>query len=194
MKKIVLSLILASSIWGIFHSCCGDPIIPYWGIADYSISMKGDNNTEPVNDTLFSETLSLHLSITPEFISQIIGTSLLNTAFATSCPRDGDHGMKDPIVRLNVTSDSIFNGITAGDLLNPIISVGDVITPSGQMTPAQYLTYLSTTPYTFIGGSDSFVVTINNKPQNQPVHRFTIELEFQSGKIIQNQSDRITWL
>ena len=185
MKKIVLSFLLASGIAGIFHACtgcCGD-YIPFWNITDFNSSIRG---VTPGQDTIRADTLVIDLSFDTELLSNLNRPALIHTTYALSCPEDGDDGMKDPLTAINIRSDAPYNAFQPG------VNIGSLVRVNGRDNISTTLSRAPLWPH-FPGGL-GLELQLVAKPQNVKTHQFVLELGFQSGRVIQDTLQRVTWL
>jgi hypothetical protein len=168
--------------------CCDDHI-PFWNIrgirfevydvanhmfADSAIYIPADAPYRfiLVNDLQF--VAYNEMSLSDLFIQQ---------ALAWSCPEPGEDGMKDSIVAIELTSNHPFNGIPAGQSLTDQILIWNT------MTVGEFLQFTGSLQPVFGREID---ITFTERPVNA-IHKFTIRVELESGKVFSDETAEITW-
>lgn len=164
-------------------ACTCDDFIPYWNISDYNISISDPLYNPPNNGVINADTLLIALDFKTEFLAHQHTNFLMNSAFAiTKCPEDGDEGLKDLVTGLEVVSDAAFNGFQPGQSLNPITMIGRTIPIEDWVQSMQHADHYQT-----------ITLYITEKPRDTKNHRFKISMSFASGRVIEKESEMVTW-
>ena len=118
-------------------------------------------------------------------------TELLNSAYACSCGDCGYEGTKSRIRTLEITSDSVYNGIPANSSLNNVFKIKRwyYFTPSEGKTPDTVKTYINNR-YPISSPITLFSTT---KPLDAKSHMFTLTLTTEDGNIRAVTTPRIFW-
>ncbi|MCC6724264.1 MAG: hypothetical protein IT258_07100 [Saprospiraceae bacterium] len=181
-KKVILVLVLFSGILGCECFNAGTE----WNIKDFAISIVDNQNLSPVNGVIEGDSAQLIIIFEAEFVEATTNPlkGLINSAYATSCEEPGDDGLKDEIASFIVTSNSDFNGIEPGGSLNEKLAV------YGRKPLEQWISSSASWMFSY----DRMVELIFiEKPEASSTHIFTVKIEMESGKIIEQNTDEIQW-
>ncbi len=181
MKKIIIILTI------FFSACIRCPdVLPHWNIANFDIRIYDFNYNPPANGLIQGDSLNLIIDYSIVYVESYFSNSFpfVNAAYAWSCDESGREGIKDPIVDVTVTSNADFNQFIAGESLNSIIRTNDGVNIEDWISGSQAL------DLRFL---ESNQLIITQKPLIEQVHEFTIRFEFQSGRILESNSEMILW-
>lgn len=182
MKEIIITILLSTGFLGM-EACTCDDIIPFWNITDYKISISDPFYNPPNNGVIDTDTLLIKLDFDTEFLTHQCPGLFTNSAFATpKCPENGDEGMKDLLTGFGVVTDSLFNNFQPGESLNSIIMINGTISVEDWIQSMHYADHYQT-----------ITLSITEKPRDIRNHRFKINMSFASGRVIEKESEMITW-
>jgi len=183
VKKYLL--VVAIMVSGIL-SCCTD-IQPHWNIDDFTITFIDDNGVSINQNSTTSDSLSIFLLLQNSFLSNVwIEHPFINSAYALSCDPGGYDGIKDKLSTITFSSNQDFNNIEAGEKLNELIIPNSI---DGSTSIEELIGNVNDG----YGAYYEFMFTITEKPTNNTSHRFTITMDFESGKSITTTSSEINW-
>ena len=183
VKKYLL--VIAIMVSGIL-SCCTD-IEPHWNIDDFTITFIDDNGLLVNQNATNSDSLSIFLNLQNSFLSNVwIEHPFINSAYALSCEPGGHDGIKDKLSTITFSSNQDFNNIEAGENLNDLIISNHY---DGSTTIEELIENLNDS----FGAYFELMFKLTEKPTNNISHRFTIIMDFESGKSISTTSNEITW-
>ena len=183
MKKIILLGLLLTGI-------CGCPCFnssSKWNVKNFTYYIYDLKHASPKNDTIHGDSIILNLVLEPQFVQQEYKTQniFINTANALTCETPGDQGLMDPIKEFQLTSNAKFNQYEPGELLNNIISIDD------SKSIDQFISEDYIWAYNFFQRLD---LIITQKPKTGSDHKFKIRFIFESGKVIEKETDLIHWI
>lgn len=130
MKSILLFFALVSSSI-LFYGCplCAEVTKPYYEIGSFSLYVQGDLIIEE------SDTLIFNLSVDSIHVTAALTPTKSrggDAAFATSCPFDGENGLKSPIDSIAfLTVNNWDNNHPAGSFVNDLVEQGNYDWQSG---------------------------------------------------------------
>jgi hypothetical protein len=179
-KKLILLLPLFFGF-----GCCND-IKDYYNIVEFDASIVTTALEPLLVNVIEGDSIVLLAEYEPAFVnvSSFSFGLFMNSAYALSCEDPGQHGIKDKLVDMVVTSDHAFNGIPANESLNEFVAELETGIPIADFAAA-----FTTRPYSFLS---VFHLVITQKP-SQPEHQFTLTMTFESGRTIENQTGRVVW-
>jgi hypothetical protein len=131
-----------------------------------------------------------------EFISERTPSfSFTNQAMAMQpCPEDGEQGLKHKTTAIEITSNSIFQDIPAGESINHFFHVLEYDQDSEQGTP-QYLEVELENVIPSINESyfhsPELSMKLSMLPENNLAHSFTVTLTFDNGSSLTNTSSEV---
>lgn len=182
MKKTLLLLVLFSGILG----CeCWYPD-EHWKIDELNITIH-DSFGLPIDGIIQGDSVSINLTPEISYLSSVHNpfNGLMGSVYATSCADPGQGGLKDKLASFSLISSADFNGITAGQPLNDLLKSFE-----NETTLAEFLFRWNTEAFTFWNGG-FFIFTA--RPAVGSTHRFTLQLVFESGEIIERSTEEIRW-
>lgn len=119
MKKFVLTLVLATSFFGIF-SCC-DEYIPFYEIVGLETTIL-DTDFNVLSEEVTADSLFLEVMVIQNYIANNGSWNLINKGYALQpCPEDGEDGLKDDIRDYKIYSSVEFLGYLPGEDLSPLM-------------------------------------------------------------------------
>lgn len=187
LKKSFLIIVIFVS--GIL-SCCTS-VIPHISIDNFTIAFDDGNRNYIEEGTISTDSLYIQTSLDVEYLSSTWdGNPFVSTALAISCEPDGYNGLKDKMTGISFTSNQDFNNVEAGDLLNSIIVISNrnfILADNSLEGLIAQLNRFYDLEFEII----EFIIT--EKPTNNSTHKFTITMDFESGKNIVTTSKEITW-
>lgn len=182
MKKIltVLAIFIALSIL----SSCLDKICKDKKYFDFNtININIESTEIPLNDSL-----SFHTRATDAYFLGFNKSnfSLISSAYAFNCD-EGWGGLKYPLTKIEITSDSDFNdNYPANSLLNGLVSIDAWIEETREIKNLQ----LDDVSITENFESQMY---ISERPTISNKHTLTIKLYKSDGKVIESKTDKIIW-
>jgi len=183
VKKYLLVVVIMIS--GIL-SCCTD-IKPHWDIDDFTITFIDDNGVSINQDSTTSDSLNIYLNLQNSFLSNTwIEHPFINSAYALSCEPGGYDGIKDKLSIITFSSDQDFNTIEAAEKLDEIIIPNSF---DGSRTVEEQIENINDG----YGAYYELQFKLTERPTNNLTHRFTITMDFESGKSISVTSSDVTW-
>jgi len=183
IKKYLLVVVIMVS--GIL-SCCND-IQPHWNIDDFTISFVDDRGLLINQNSTTTDSLSLRIVLENSFLSNVwVENPFINSAYALSCDPGGYDGIKDKLSTITFTSNQDFNNLVAGEKLNDVIISNHY---DGSTTIEELIENLNDG----YGAYYELLFKVTEKPTNNKSHRFTITMDFESGKNITTTSREFTW-
>jgi hypothetical protein len=114
-------------------------------------------------------------------------TFLVNETMACKCGDCGAEGLKSKILSIDITSDSVYNGIPANTSLNNIFKVYTSFTTTISMDSLK--TAVNNNQFKLYSLS-AFTTT---KPGNNKGHTFTLKIVFADGRQVMSSTRRIYW-
>ncbi|GJM32806.1 MAG: hypothetical protein DHS20C18_18070 [Saprospiraceae bacterium] len=132
------------------------------------------------------DSILLGVLFSPEFIGSVQGFAnpFIPSAYATSCSPDGGLGLKDPLTAFTLTSNEKFNDFEAGTSLNEILSV------YGEKTIEEWLADADTWEFEYMSRAN---IVITEKPVDIAIRKFQIKMIFESGIVLEKESEVIQW-
>jgi len=179
MKKVLLIFVFATGILG----CLCKDVQPFWNVTDFQLEFLNDELEWASSDTVTVDSLSFIIDFDIQFIAENSFQSLfVSTANATSCPDPGEDGMQNAITNMTLTSNEDYNGTLAGESLNPIVS------HNGVEGFQEFVSNAANYPAVdFIG----FIV--HEKPIGVDSFKFNLQIDFQSGNSLSQETGYIFW-
>jgi hypothetical protein len=176
LKKAILIIILFNLL-GLLSSCFNvcDGVKYY----DFDKAYVHAPNPEVKRDEEFTFTLDYDL-----YYFATLNNFFYNSAYALSCANPGWGGSKNPVVKIEITSDADFNeNYPANSLLNDIVEFFEDY-------PPKYI------PLDQMDFSRNFGIwlSIRNRPTKSNEHTFYINIYKADGQVITTNSEKITWL
>lgn len=114
--------------------------------------------------------------------------SLVNSTYACKCNECGGSGLKSKIVSIEITSDSIYNGIAANTPLNDIFKLKWY---NNTVIPIDSFKHEMNETLARIFSMQLFTTT---KPGNNKGHVFKLRILFTDGREVSVSSKRIYWI
>ena len=190
-KKIIIlpAFFLLTHILYIGCCKCEDSNKAFYNINSLTVQTRGSGNA--IIDTgIVTNVDSLFLNYNFDFRCMASHKNplsfLVSSTYACKCNECGYSGLKTKLVNLEVTSDSIYNGIAPNTSLNSLfqvhyfgnsfISLDSIITLMN--TSRVYSTRLFTT----------------TKPGNSQGHKFKLKMVFTDGRELSVSSKTIYWM
>lgn len=178
-KRGILLFFLFSGIL----SCFCDDELPFWNVNEIDLFLVDTNGNNIDNDTITADSIGIIVDFEIGFVANHSLKSIFaNTAMATSCPTNGESGMKDPITNITLTCDQPYNNFTAGESLNSIVQYGN---QTGFQSFVDEVKDYS--------GVDFFTFVIIEKPTNLDSLQFTVQIDFASGLNKTDTSAKLFW-
>ncbi|WP_289040572.1 hypothetical protein [uncultured Zobellia sp.] len=120
MKKKFLAMVLVSGCLDLLLlACCPGPHYGYLKMENITLQSEIFERTTTESDSLNTNTLALLFVFeTVTIASQNFRLGGLSNAYATTCPGDGENGLKTGIDDIRITATSEVLGIPAGQPLN----------------------------------------------------------------------------
>ncbi|MEO7265590.1 MAG: hypothetical protein ABIW38_11785 [Ferruginibacter sp.] len=112
---------------------------------------------------------------------------LVNETMACKCNDCGSEGLKSKIISLDITSDSVYNGIPANTSLNNIFKVFTSFTTSIKLDSLKIA--VNNNQYKLY----SFSAFTSTKPANNKGHVFSLKIIFADGRQVMSSTRRIYW-
>ncbi len=191
-RKIVILPLLFVLSTIIYISCCPNAeVLPFYKISGIGASAYGSGRA--VVDTGAVTTVdSIYLNY--GFINQCANNNknkaafLMNQGFALSCQEGdcGEKGLKNKILSLTITSDSVYNNLPANTLLNNYFRVN---LSNNFRTLESFITIVNANGHRL--EFEQFVIT--TKPSNNKGHVFKLELQFEDSTVVTASTKRIFW-
>lgn len=182
MKKMLFTFLIAS---GIFSCICRD-IMPRWNIEDFELVVLDQNEQLPSIRTVEGDSVLLRLELVHQYVAFNAGLNELfaPSLMATSCEPEGQEGMRDLISDITITSDTQFNSFEPNTPLNSIVR------PSGSPDLATF-----TANSESLNAIENFIFDffIIQKPETGTTHKFTVKMDFESGRSIEKTALKVTW-
>ncbi|UTW61756.1 hypothetical protein KFE98_17355 [bacterium SCSIO 12741] len=119
MKTLARSLLLLL-FTGLIPIACCDDVMEYYQVDGIAVTLSVNNHGEEDRVHVKPEhqiTLDLHFTGF-QYVAENPGFSLVTSAHATTCPKEGRGGFKDPISSITITSNKDYLGRSAGSSLN----------------------------------------------------------------------------
>ncbi len=197
-KKIFILPVLFILTHVLYISCidcnCKKELFPFYSVIRINNKIFGSNNT--IIDTGAVTNVD-SVNIKYDFFKECIASNtnhnlfsfLVNESFACSCKGCGDDGIKSKITSLNISSDSVYNGVPANISLNNIFSVKINDNSLNNLTIETFKNQVN------IGTVElsSLYVFTKTKPFNTKGHIFKLSISFEDGKILTTSTKRIYW-
>lgn len=182
MKKILTTIIIIGMI-SIISSCL-DKICEDKKYFDFNKMKVNVASTE----ILSSDSLSFHIRATDGYYLgfNMPKFSLITSAYAFDCD-EGWGGLKYPLTKIEITSDSDFSeSYPANSILNELVSINAWIEETKEIKNAKLDSVIIT---------DNFEsqMYISKRPTISKEHILTIKLYKSDGKVIESKTDKITW-
>lgn len=157
-----------------------------WKMTGFSIDVQNTQAQSIVNNEIAGDSLNLICFFAADFAENVpVQTSfLIPTLMATSCTSSGDGGMFDPVVDVQITTDSTFNDIDSGGSINEIILV------NGNKTIPEWLMTTENLSFEFHNRTD-FLIT--QKPESSQNYSFKIRMELESGLVFSDSTQVFIW-
>ncbi len=172
------------ALLGLFPFSCFKPKYPFAEINNLIISISKDDYSNQFissNDTIRLDTTFFRFDFEGRNIAYIENYfDFNNSLFALTKPQNGYKGLKDKITNINIYSDKVFNGRLAGITLNDIFYY-----QNGKTTVNHLKNELNYRGIYFRDGhSDQTSLLLIQKPLDSLKHKFSIVMDFESGKKI----------
>jgi hypothetical protein len=192
-KKIIIlpALFILSNVLYIGCCKCEESIYKFYDITNLFVSLKGSGNA--IIDTgkvTMVDTIFINSDIYRDCAARNNSPFdfLSNEAMALSCNcLCGQNGLKNEIDSILITSDSVYNNISANTALNSLFTVKE--SNNSFTTLDSYKSVLNNSSYLL--PNSSFITTI--KPNNTRGHIFNVKFKFTNGKVIEAKTKRIFW-
>lgn len=175
LLKTIKSFLFFAVLQVVLYSCCSNT----YDIFVHSIQVTAEDTLDEDLSEVSSENLILNLRATHgQTIADLINMSpIINSAYATSC--DDDYISTNPVIAINITSNTDLFGITTGNSLNDKFNVqlGDDMVPINDIIP--YLNREQNQYY-----YDIFPFHLNDSISNTNNVIFTFELTLEDGTTV----------
>jgi len=179
IKKIIFLFVLL----GLFPFSCFKPKYPFAEIDNLIINLSKpySNQFISLNDTIQLDTLFFKFDFEGRNIAYFQNHfDFNNSLFALTKPQNGYKGLKDKISDINIYSNKVFNGRIAGLTLNDIFYY-----QYGETTVNHLKNELNDRGIYFRDGhSDIYSLLLTQKPLDSLKHKFSVVMDFESGKKI----------
>lgn len=182
MKK-TLTVLTISGVISILSSCldkiCEDK--KYFDFNTMSVNVEA-------TEISANDSLSFHIRATDGYYLgfNTSNFSLISSASALDCD-EGWGGLKFPLTKIEITSDSDFNdSYPANSILNGLVSIDTWNEKTREIKNMKL--YEATITENF-----EFHMYISQRPTISKDHILTIKLYKSNGKIIESKTDRIVW-
>lgn len=164
---------------GLLYSCCSE-VLEYFDPGDVVIEIVK-------SDLTMDDSLSFYLINTDiEYLASARNINGFSSAFATSCPKPGNQGMKYPYTKIEFTSDTDFDEEhLVGDLLNDIMFVSKFTNDTLPIVEMDISTL-----YDFYSSPEFFIFS---SPVIPSQHIITAKLFKSNGEVLVTESDTIVW-
>lgn len=178
-KKSILVFIIATGVL----SCFCDDMLPFWGVRNFEMTFFENSMEVTATDTITSDSLNVIVDFELEYFSEVSFKNIFtNQAMALSCDNAGYNGMKDAITKITLTTDTLYNTYAAGSSLNDIVSYNQKI--GFQDFISEVGTFQAVSAFAFL---------VIEKPTNLDSVKFNLELEFESGEKVSQESEYLRW-
>ena len=163
---------------------------------DYlKLFQNGNYNAYLANNEVFAgDTLKMGLDYMFNFAdSNPAGLDFTNSAYAFQCDDEPIFKeLKDKVKNISITSDTIFNNLKPGDLLNDNVLIGP-FRNGPFISINNYIEKFNTLDGNNFFREDNQLFYITEKPKSRQRHKFTITFTFESGKTETAETPRIIW-
>ncbi len=149
-----------------------------------------------VGSSTLADSLVLHPNFTYNCTVQIKNpfAGIVNAAYAFRCDclTCGDKGLKSKVNKLEITSDSIYNGFGVGQNLASLFRVKNKYSSNSNffITTDSAIKLFNLEGY---GSLSGFEYYINTKPTTAKGHNFTMKYHFADGSFIEKATGRFFW-
>lgn len=128
IKKFIIIPLVFLLIHFLYIACickCPDIKEKYYKVTGIAVRSYGNNNTVIDSGSTTTDTITLQYDFTRDCLVYHKNpfAELVNQSYACSCEGCGDHGLKSGIKTLEITSDSVYNGIPPNNSLNSIFKI-----------------------------------------------------------------------
>lgn len=187
MKNFKLLILVFIIHTGILGCICNGDYEPFWGIEELELSFKNGDGEVVQAGIIHTDTLTILVDMRLKYLSAIPFTNpFINSSMATSCPNDGEEGLKTSVSSMVLTSDAPFLDKQEGESLNQYVFV-KIFGELKAITP--FLSeYLNDNSFPL----ESFEILIVEKPTEEK-HNFTLELQHEGEMISTAQSSEVRW-
>ena len=196
-RKIIIlpALFILSNL--LYISCCkcvdSDKGFYIVGGLTVKTSISGTNFIDPGPSTTV-DSIFLHYDLNSKCVAshQNPLSFLVNSSYACKCNECGTEGLKHKVASIEITSDSVYNGIAAGAPLNDLFKVQSY----GSSYSYAYITLNAFKDE--INAVDSRIrnvvrMLITTKPGNNLGHSFKIKIIFDDGSVAMVSSQTLYW-
>lgn len=183
---------------GLIPSCRCPEIDPYYMPTELKINAIWNNSSyDEFQDLIIEEAdgfeLWVDFSKTEFLVKQTV--SFTNTLMATQpCPEDGYLGLKYKATSITITSSSEFMGIPAGENINEFFHILEYI-PDSMNSSGQYEEVSIENMISQLNNGYGFYthipILISELPENNLAHTFSVELEFENGRVLSGNSSPV---
>ena len=199
MKKAIILYIAYFTLSVIIQGCCGNIVcIDYVDVKGGTLRVNVNGIFQQTgNYSVTGDTIRIELDFLREFIArQERPISLMGTAYATTCQQcvNGERGLKDKVIRITLTGNQPYQGVSAGSPLNSFFKTKE---SDNDYSNIPRLTSLDSLGYLMNNFGSRvvrpFYIFSGTKPGNLLPHQLNLKLEFESGKVINALSPDFTW-
>lgn len=194
IKKLIILPLCFLLIHFLYITCvcnCPDIKDKYFSVKNIAVQALGSNNA-----IIDSVTTTDTISLSYDFFLDCVAfqknpfNALVNSLYACSCKGCGDYGIKSKIMKFEITSDSVYNGIPANTSLNNVFRVKqwNYFTAFDRKTLDTVKTYVNNG---YPLASVKLFSTI--KPLDARGHRFTLTLITENNEMKTVTAKRIFW-
>lgn len=188
MIKKATILIFGYLFLGIATSCdrnlCKD-ILDYYDFSEIHWDVE-----ESTLNILETDTLNFTLKTEIEYLAHQHSFNLFSSAYALSCLEHGNQGMKFPMTKIEITSNSDFDeNHPAGAVLNDIIYI---IKTVGEPVTKLMDEFAFESIFTSVQG-DRTSFLLPTQPDVASEHVFTMKVYKSNGDIVSSESEIIIW-
>ncbi len=192
MKKKTIILIIVYTILGFIQSCdlhCCENV-DYYDFSNIKINVMNPNIELGDSLNIQIEPLNLDWMAKNQFKFEVI-----QTATALDC-REGYSGMKNPLTKIEITSDSDFSDYyTANTLLNDLVTIVLNTAEDYYGSNYEYLKLNNIALDKFMNPQNQYMANliIAERPTKEKKHILTIKLYKSNGEIMTAVSNKLTW-
>jgi hypothetical protein len=192
MKKKVIILLIGYYIFGIVQSCdlhyCED--VDYYDFAGLNAAEK--DSIIAIDDSLNIIVQAINL----DWMTQIhFNYGLIANSYALGC-NEGWAGMKYPLTKVEITSNSDFNEEhPANSILNDLITISLCTAEGYYDCDSKYLNLDDIELNKFMNPQNQYLANLYlvKRPSKEQTHRFTIKLFKSDGTVISTETNNIIW-
>jgi len=192
MKKKTIILVIVYTILGFIQSCdlhyCEN--VDYYDFSNIKINVMNPNVELDDSLNIQLEPLNLDWMARNQFKFEVI-----QTATALDC-QEGYSGMKNPLTKIEITSDSDFSdNYPANTLLNDLVTIFLNTAEDYYGNNYEYLKLNNIALDKFMNPQNRYManLTIAERPTKEKEHILTIKLYKSNGEIMTAVSNKLLW-